>query len=261
MAGVIQRSPNPAVLVTGAARRIGATIARAFGEAGWHVVIHYHGSADEAEALAKQLPFSETVECNLLDPIASVRMIGQLAARLPDWRVLVNNASVFEYDTVTGIDSTTYSTASRVNAQSPAAMAMAFLRLAKASGGKRVIQLTDQKLVNTNPDFFSYTMSKHAVDGSIRMLAKAQVEPRDRVYGLAPGAILASHDQAEDEVEKSHVLNLLGRKTDAQEIADAALFLAGGELASGETLFIDSGQHLLNQDRDVIYLAREGSGQ
>lgn len=248
---------KPAVLITGAARRIGATIARAFGEAGWHVVIHYHGSADEAEALASTLPLAETIECDLLDPVASVQMIEQLAARLPDWRVLVNNASVFEYDTVTGIVPPTYSTASRVNAQSPAAMAMAFLRLANATGGKRVIQLTDQKLANTNPDFFSYTMSKHAVDGAIRMLAKGWAGTADRVYGLAPGAILASHDQAEDEIERSHVLNLLGRRTGAQEIADAALFLARGDLASGETLFVDSGQHLLNQPRDVIYLARE----
>ena len=73
------------------------------------------------------------------------------------------------------------------------------------------------------------------------------------------GAILPSHDQGEDEIERSHVLNLLGRKTDAQEIADAALFLAAGHLANGETLYVDSGQHLLNQQRDVIYLARESA--
>lgn len=256
-----QHNPMPCVLVTGGARRIGATVVRALGEAGWHVVIHYHGSAEDAEALAATLPSAETIECDLLNPVAAVQIIEQLADRLADWRVLVNNASVFQYDSVTGIDPTTYCTASRVNAQSPAAMAMAFLRLARAKGGKRVIQITDQKLANTNPDFFSYTMSKHAVDGAIRMLAKAHTDPRDRVYGLAPGAILASHDQAEEEVDRSHVLNLLGRKTGAEEIAGAALFLARGELASGETLFVDSGQHLMNQDRDVIYLAREETGQ
>lgn len=252
---------RPAVLVTGAAKRIGAAIASAFGEAGWHIVIHYHGSADDAEALAATLSSAETAECDLIDPVAAVRMVENLARRLPDWRVMVNNASVFEYDTVTGLDPATYSTAARVNAQSPAAMAMAFLRSARAMGGKRVIQITDQKLANTNPDFFSYTMSKHAVDGAIRMLAKSHTDPRDRIYGLAPGAILASHDQAEEEVERSHILNLLGRKTDAREIADAALFLSRGNLASGETLYVDSGQHLLNQPRDVIYLAREGMTQ
>lgn len=248
---------RPAVLVTGAAKRIGARIASTFGQAGWHVVVHYHGSADDAEALAAALPSAETAECDLLDPGSAVRMIGGLAEKLPDWRVLVNNASIFEYDTVTGLNPETYSSASTVNAQSPAVMAIAFLRAASARGGKRVIQVTDQKLANTNPDFFSYTMSKHAIDGAIRMLAKAQTDPRDRIYGLAPGAILASHDQAEDEIKRSHVLNLLGRKTGAEEIADAALFLSRGELASGETLYVDSGQHLLNQPRDVIYLARE----
>ena len=246
-----------AVLVTGAARRIGAEIARSFAQAGWHVVIHYHGSAADADALAAGLPSAQTVECDLSDPTAAVAMVADLAGKLRDWRALVNNASVFEYDTVTGPEPATYCRAMRVNAQSPAAMAGAFLRLARAEGGKRVIQITDQKLVNTNPDFFSYTMSKHAVDGAIRMLAKAQVDPRDRVYGLAPGAILASHDQTEQETERSHRLNLLNRKTGADEIAEAALFLSEGWLESGQTLILDSGQHLLDQSRDVIYLARE----
>jgi enoyl-[acyl-carrier-protein] reductase (NADH) len=89
------------------------------------------------------------------------------------------------------------------------------------------------------------------------MLAIGAARKDDRIYGLAPGAILASHDQTEDETEVSHRLNPLGRKTGADEMAGAALFLAKGWLASGETLFIDSGQHLLTQPRDVIYLARE----
>ena len=64
--------------------------------------------------------------------------------------------------------------------------------------------------------------------------------------------------QSEEETEISHRMNLLGRKTGADEVADAALFLAAGHLASGQTLYIDSGQHLLSQPRDVIYLARAG---
>ena len=113
------------------------------------------------------------------------------------------------------------------------------------------------KIANTNPDFFSYTMSKHALAATIGMLAKGHAGSNVRAYGLAPGAILASHDQHEAETEISHRLNLLQRKTGADEIADAALFLSRGVLASGQTLFIDSGQHLLDQPRDVIWLARE----
>ncbi|QYU66757.1 SDR family oxidoreductase [Leptolyngbya sp. 15MV] len=120
-----------------------------------------------------------------------------------------------------------------------------------------MIQFTDQKLANPNPDFFSYTLSKHAAAGAVPLLAMGAAWPEDRVYALAPGAILASHDQSEEETEVSHRLNLLERKTGPEEIAAACLWLAQGHLASGETLHIDSGQHLLDQPRDVIYLARE----
>jgi NAD(P)-dependent dehydrogenase (short-subunit alcohol dehydrogenase family) len=85
------------------------------------------------------------------------------------------------------------------------------------------------------------------------MTARAE----DRVHALAPGAILPSHDQATEEAEVSHRMNPLGRRTSPREVADAALFLAEGPLASGQTLFVDSGQHLLSQPRDVMYLARQ----
>lgn len=251
----------PAVLVTGGAVRIGAAIVERFAEAGWHVVIHHRTSHDEADALIARLPSAEAVECDLSDGDAAVKMVEDLAARLPDWRILINCASVFEYDGVTKLDPATNSQAMQINAVTPARMAQAFLASAKAAGGRRVIQVTDQKLENPNPDFFSYTMSKHALAATIPMLAMGHAESEDRIYGLAPGAILASHDQTEDETELSHRLNPLQRKTGAPEIAEAALFLATGNLRSGETLFIDSGQHLLNQDRDVIYLAREMAAQ
>jgi NAD(P)-dependent dehydrogenase (short-subunit alcohol dehydrogenase family) len=122
---------------------------------------------------------------------------------------------------------------------------------------RTVIHITDMKIENTNPDFFSYTMSKHALAATIGMLAKGFGDERVRIYGLAPGAVLASHDQREEETDISHRMNLLRRKTGADEIADAALFLGHGALASGQSLFVDSGQHLLDQPRDVIWLARE----
>lgn len=250
---------RPSVLITGAAKRIGAEIARAFGHAGWHVIIHYGSSAQEAEALAAQLPSAEAIHCDLADTDGAVAMIKSLAERLDDWRVLINSASIFRYDDATNLDRATYNRSMIINAKTPARMAQAFLAHAKAEIGRRVIHVTDQKLKNSNPDFFSYTMSKHALDATIAMLADGAAGPDDRVYGVAPGAILASHDQTDDETDQSHVLNLLGRKTAASEISDAMLFLAEGHLASGETLFIDSGQHLLNQPRDVIYLARENA--
>ena len=74
-------------------------------------------------------------------------------------------------------------------------------------------------------DSVAYTMSKHALDATIAMLAMGAAREEDRVYGLAPGAILASHDQSAEEAEQSHRMNLLGRRTSAQEVADAAVFI------------------------------------
>lgn len=251
----------PSVLITGAAKRIGAEMARAFGRNGWHVVIHYGSSAAEAQALAATLPSAETVCCDLGDGAAAVAMVEVLAQRLDDWCVLINSASVFVPDAATRLDLETYRRAMQINAQTPVMMAQAFLCHARANGGRRIIHVTDQKLENPNPDFFSYTMSKHALAATIPMLAMGAAGRNDRIYGLAPGAILASHDQTEHETEVSHRLNPLGRKTGPAEMADAALFLAHGWLVSGETLFVDSGQHLLAQPRDVIYLAREDGAQ
>lgn len=246
----------PAVLVTGGAKRIGATISRAFGEAGWHVIIHYGQSREAAETLAGELPSAETVSCDLSDPAAAATMVERLASRHRDLRVLVNCAAVFRHDAVEALDPAVFEEAMTVNAAAPARMAQAFLASARVSGGRRVIDLTDQKLANPNPDFFSYTMSKHAFASTIRMMAMAAHDPADRVYGLAPGAMLPSFDQRPEEHEISGRMNLLKRITDPEELARAALFLAGGWLASGETLFVDSGQHLLSQPRDVLYLAR-----
>ncbi|MEO1489234.1 MAG: SDR family oxidoreductase [Pseudomonadota bacterium] len=251
---------KPAVLVTGGATRIGAAIVRGFAEAGWHVVIHYNSSQSPAEELASTLPSAETIRCDLRDPEAARAMIEELAARLSDWRCLINSASVFDYDSATKLDLDANSLAMTVNALSPAHMAQTYLRAASSEALRIVIQITDMKLANTNPDFFSYTMSKHAADAAIGMLAEHyRADDHARIYGIAPGAILASHDQSEDETDVSHTLNLLERKTGADEIADAAVFLASGALISGSSLFIDSGQHLLDQPRDVIYLAREGA--
>ncbi len=89
---------KPAVLITGAARRIGAEIARQFGAAGWHVIIHHGDSLAEAEALAASLPSAETVQCDLADNAAAEAMVEALAIRHPDWRLLINCAAVFDWD-------------------------------------------------------------------------------------------------------------------------------------------------------------------
>ena len=195
--------------------------------------------------------------CDLLDGDATLAMIDQLAERLPDWRMLINCAAVFQLDTAQAIDPAVFAEAIAVNAETPTRMSQRYLERARARGGRRVVQFLDMKLRNPNPDFFSYTMAKHAFAAGVTMLAMAQAHAEDRVYGLAPGAMLPSFDQAEHEHELSGRMNLLQRITAPAELAEAALWLSEGWLASGETLFIDSGQHLLAQKRDVLYLPRQ----
>ncbi|VVT12684.1 SDR family oxidoreductase [Erythrobacter sp. EC-HK427] len=247
------------VLVTGGAKRVGRAIVERFAAAGWHVVIHYNSSAEAAEALAASLPSAQTIGADLSSVDAGRAMVRELAEQLPDWRCLVNCASIFEPDDVTGLDAATNAAAMGINATVPVAMAQAYFAHGRSNAGRRVVQVTDQKLANLNPDFFSYTMSKAAADIAAQMMAMA-FHGDDRVYTLAPGAILPSHDQTPEEARRSHLLNLLVRQTGADEIADAALFLAEGPLASGQNITVDSGQHLLRQPRDVIYLDREGKG-
>ncbi len=248
----------PSVLVTGGAKRLGRGICERFAEAGWHVLVHYNRSSDSAEALAAALPSAQAVQCDLSDPLAGEDMVRNLADKLGDWPCLVNCASMFKADEVTRLDPVTNARSMTINAASPALMAQTYLASAKSNAGRCVIQVTDQKLANLNPDFFSYTMSKSAADIAARMLAMA-VKGNDRVHTLSPGAILPSHDQSAQEADRSHTLNLLQRRTGVAEVADAALFLAEGPLASGQNIHVDSGQHLLDQTRDVIFIERKGS--
>ncbi len=247
---------RPAVLVTGAARRVGKAIAERFAAAGWHVVIHHRTSGSQADALAARLPSAETVECDLADAEAVARMVARVAEGCEDWRACVASASVFEEDDVEAFDPQVFARAMDVNAAGAVRLLQLYLRHARAAPGRRAIAITDQKLANPNPDFFSYTLSKAALAAAVPLLAMGAARREDRVYAVAPGAILPSHDQTDAEAETSHRLNLLRRRTGAAEVGDACVFLAQGLVASGETIFVDSGQHLLRQPRDVIYLAR-----
>ncbi|WP_239807177.1 SDR family oxidoreductase [Croceicoccus hydrothermalis] len=248
------------VLITGGAKRLGATIARHFSEAGFHVLIHCHRSTEAAHALARSLPSAEVVSADLSKLDTIDRFVADLAIRVPNWTVLVNSAAIFEPDLADDLDPDIFRRSNAINAASPSLLSQAFLRHTRKGSQRRVINLIDQKIANTNPDFFSYTMSKHALFAATRMMAMHFARSSDRIYGLCPGAMLPSHDQHDAEHEQSGRMNLLRRLTSPDELAQAAVFLAKGHVASGATLFLDSGQHLLAQERDVLYLAREGGG-
>jgi len=116
-----------------------------------------------------------------------------------------------------------------------------------------VVNLLDQKLWNQNPDFFSYTLSKAALEAATTMLAMA-LSPQLRVVGVAPGLTLTSHLLSEEKFEALHKLSPLGRSSTASDVAATVKFAIDNHSITGTTLLVDGGQHLMKFERDFSML-------
>jgi NAD(P)-dependent dehydrogenase (short-subunit alcohol dehydrogenase family) len=119
-------------------------------------------------------------------------------------------------------------------------------------GQHSVIHVLDQKVHNLNPDYFSYTMSKLALERSVALQAQA-LAPQVRVCGLSPGLIYLSGPQSTENFNQASQINLLRRTIDPTDVARAAVFLAENRSLTGCTLQADNGQHLVPLDRDVMF--------
>ncbi|MFW2852314.1 SDR family oxidoreductase [Sphingomonas sp. TX0543] len=244
------------VLVTGGAKRLGAAIARAIAAAGHRPVIHYGTSRAEAEALARATG-GVTVAGDLADSRELPAMFARAAAAaegIVDG--LVNSASLFEFDRPERIDAALASRLYAVNSLAPAILAQALAKQPGLEDGA-IVNLLDQKLANPNPDFFSYTLSKHALAGATEMMALA-LAPRVRVNAVSPGLTLPSGDQTAGEFDRVARANLLERPVGADQIAQAVVYLLDARSVTGQNLFVDCGQRFLKRDRDVMFEGRDG---
>lgn len=244
------------VLVTGGAKRLGATIARACAAAGWRVVVHYGASADEAQALAAELG-GAAVHGDLADPAGAAALFARArdAAGGPI-AALVNSASLFAYDRPEALDLALAARLHAINVVTPAILAAALAAQDDLADGA-VVNLLDQKLANPNPDFFSYSLSKYALAGATEMLAQA-LAPKVRVNAVAPGITLPSGDQSEAEFAAVAADNLLRRPVGAAAVAEAVVYLLGARSVTGQTLYVDCGQRFLRRDGDVMFEGRDG---
>jgi NAD(P)-dependent dehydrogenase (short-subunit alcohol dehydrogenase family) len=239
-------------IVTGAAKRIGAEIARALGADGWHVLIHCNRSLDEAQALAAELGNAEVVCADLADPGAAGTILAA-AEGLPPLRLLVNNASRFAYDGARDFTLDSWNAHLDANLRAPALLSQGFA--ARAERGL-IVNLLDAKLASPNPDFFSYTVSKFGLAGLTELCARA-FAPAVRVCAIAPSVTMVSGPQSRDNFDQVHTLNALRRGVDAAHIVAALRFLIATPTVTGETITVDGGLRFLSLARDVQFLEKE----
>ena len=247
------------VLVTGGAHRLGALICTHFAQAGWEVWCHYSHSADAAHALQARLRAQgllvHTLQADLSDAGQRDHLVRDITEGAGPLHCLVNNASLFEPDTGLDFDPALARSQLEVNLIAPLTLGRDLARQMAASVAPEdasVIHILDQKVFNLNPDYFSYTVSKLALERAVALQAQA-LAPHVRVCGVAPGLMFLSGPQSADNFERASRVNLLRRPIDPADVARSCLFLAQTPSITGTTLGVDNGQHLVPLERDVMF--------
>ena len=245
------------VLVTGAGKRLGRSIALTLARAGWNVAVHHRLSAAEAQQTATDCDSltgrpgsARTFRADLGDEAAVRALLPAVVAHFGQVDAVVNSASMFEHDSAQSFGFAAMDQHLRTN--TGAAILLAQALHAHLHTGERdgaVINLLDQKLWNQNPDFFSYTLSKAALEAATTMLALA-LAPRVRVVGVAPGLTLTSHLLSDEKFAELHKQSPLGRSSTPEDVAATVAFALANRSITGTTLLVDGGQHLMRFERD-----------
>ncbi len=244
-----------AALVTGGAKRVGAAIVRGLAASQRAVVIHYHGSAVEAEALRAEIMQAGgrafLLRADLSDAAAVAGLIAQAEALAGPLEVLVNNASRFVFDQPASITADAIAAHMAPNLVAPVLLARDF---AAACAGRRgvIVNILDQKLANLNPDFFAYTLSKAALAAATEMLAMA-FAPLVRVCGVAPGLTLIGERQSAENFARGQAATPLWRGSTPEDIAATVRFIVETGSVTGTVFYVDAGEHLMRRQRDVSF--------
>jgi pteridine reductase len=231
-------------LITGAAKRIGKAIATALAQSGADVVVHNHKSAEEAVALGedlRQLGVSVwSVQGDLMDVAQTERIFRDAAAQAGPLDILVNNASIFDRDTLWEATDESIGKNVRLHATVPLILSRA---LAGQGRPGHIVNLLDTRVAVYDREHASYDLSKSMLLTLTRMLA-LELAPNVAVNAVAPGSILPPPGYGVDYLTKLTYANPLNRHGDPQDIADAVLFLVRSRFITGQIIYVDGGMHM-----------------
>jgi pteridine reductase len=241
----------PVALVTGAALRIGAALARQLHRQGYRIVLHCNRSLKQAQVLADELnaarpDTASVLQADLLDTFA-VQQLGQQA--LQCWGrmdVLINNASAFYPTPLAKLDENDWINLMRSNAKAPLFLCKA-LQAALTESRGCIVNIVDSTAMHGLAGFTPYAMAKAALANMTRSLAK-ELAPAVRVNGISPGIILwPDYGEGLSEAEKAEAVQhtALQRTGSVDDITHAALFLIrDATYMTGQILRVDGGAAL-----------------
>jgi NAD(P)-dependent dehydrogenase (short-subunit alcohol dehydrogenase family) len=256
---------KPRALVTGAGRRLGRAMALHLADRGHDVAVHYNASADEAEAVAREIRkagrHAVALNADLLDDAATAALLPRAAEALGGpVTVLVNNASIFEHDTLETATTESWNRHIGSNLRAPFLLTQAFARqcpdpVADENGEPQaqglVVNMIDMRINKLTPEFMTYTIAKMGLWAFTRTAAQA-LGPKARVNAIGPGPTVQGARQSAEHFRRQREATILRRGADPEGIVRALDYFLDARAVTGQILCVDGGQHLVWQTPDVL---------
>ncbi|CAN5916299.1 SDR family oxidoreductase [soil metagenome] len=243
-------------LVTGAAVRVGRALAMALAADGYFVFVHHNRSAAQARKTVSAITAAggkaKAVRADLSSARQVEALVGKCRTRGVRLTCLVNSASLFKLDRAPTATAADFDLHMAINLRAPMLLSQALARQLPERETGVIVNVLDQKLYNLNPDFLTYTLSKVGLGGLTKLLAQA-FAPRLRVAGIAPGLTLRSGSQTDARFAEQHTENPLGVGVTVEDLVRALRFILQTPTYTGDTLIVDSGEHLIGRPRDIAF--------
>jgi len=251
-------------LVTGAGKRLGRAMALYMARRGHDLALHFSASRDEAEAVATEIRAmgrrAATFQADLLVEAETEALIPAATEALGPLTVLVNNASIFEYDRIDTATRTSWDRHMESNLRAPYVLTQAFARqcppaITDENGEPLaqglIVNMIDQRILKLTPEFSSYTIAKMGLWALTRTAAQG-LAPHVRVNAIGPGPTLQGARQSAEHFARQRAATVLGRGANPSDMTAALGFFLDSPAVTGQFLAIDGGQHLAWQTPDVL---------